>query len=97
MMAIPVVDLSCLLADTPQPQQLSELASSIRAACRDVGFLYITGHGVPAHQLNRALGLVDQLFDLPAEAKEEVDAAKSPLSRGCALGQGTQPPLGASQ
>lgn len=43
---IPIVDIAALLAGTPAGEQAA--ARAIGRACRDIGFFYVTGHGIPA-------------------------------------------------
>jgi isopenicillin N synthase-like dioxygenase len=57
--ALPVIDVSPLVGDASAAAR-AEAAGQIQAACRERGFFYITGHGVPA-------GLVDQLAEASAE------------------------------
>jgi isopenicillin N synthase-like dioxygenase len=65
--ALPVIDLS-----DPLPQ----VARAIGAACRDSGFFYVTGHGVPDSLLARLESLSRQFFALPLEAKLEIAMAR---------------------
>jgi isopenicillin N synthase-like dioxygenase len=57
--ALPVIDVGPLVGDASAAAR-AEAAGQIQAACRERGFFYITGHGVPA-------GLVDQLAKASAE------------------------------
>ena len=57
--ALPVIDVSPLTGPAPAAARASATAQ-IQAACRERGFFYVTGHGVPA-------GLLDQLADASAE------------------------------
>ena len=41
--AIPVIDIAALVDGSPQ--QARDVAKALGAACRDVGFFYIAGHG----------------------------------------------------
>ena len=43
--ALPVIDLSSCSDDD---RALADVAASIGAACRDVGFFYVVNHGVGA-------------------------------------------------
>lgn len=80
--AIPVIDLSPLRVDPPDPAALGTLAEQLAAACRSVGFFYITSHGLSQADIEAGLELSRRFFDLPAEEKAAVDARQSPLSRG---------------
>jgi isopenicillin N synthase-like dioxygenase len=43
---IPIIDIAALLAGTSAGEQAA--ARAIGRACRDIGFFYVTGHGIPA-------------------------------------------------
>jgi isopenicillin N synthase-like dioxygenase len=58
--SVPVIDIS---GDPPQ------VAAEIGAACRDLGFLTVTGHGVPEELIERTAGVARTFFDLPDEEK----------------------------
>ena len=45
MSTIPVIDVAPLI--TGSPAQAQDVAKALGNACRDVGFFYITGHGIP--------------------------------------------------
>ena len=69
----------------PDAPALRALAAQLDAACRQVGFFYIVGHGVPQAALDGYLGLSARFFDQPAEAKAAGDATRSALGRGWVL------------
>jgi isopenicillin N synthase-like dioxygenase len=52
------------------------------SACRDRGFFYIVGHGVPEAVREQVFDQVRALFELPDEAKRAVSKAASPANRG---------------
>ena len=56
---LPVIDVGPLAGRGPAAMRAG-VARQIQAACRERGFFYVTGHGVPA-------GLLDQLADASAE------------------------------
>src|SRR5215475_5760852 len=56
---LPVIDVGPLVGRSPAAARAG-VAGQIQAACRERGFFYVTGHGVPA-------GLLDQLADASAE------------------------------
>ena len=57
--ALPVIDVCPLTGPAPASARAG-VAGQIQAACRERGFFYVTGHGVPT-------GLVDQLAEASAE------------------------------
>ncbi|KAK5659971.1 hypothetical protein OQA88_13436 [Cercophora sp. LCS_1] len=71
---IPVLDLS--LAEDGSTR--SQLFDQLRHALVDVGFLYITNHGVPEQVLSDIIDVLPRLFALPSLVKEEVALANSP-------------------
>ena len=50
----------------------AEAAGQIQAACRERGFFYVTGHGVPAGLLDQLAGASAEFFALPLEDKLEI-------------------------
>src|SRR5947209_4560479 len=71
--ALPVVDLRS------HPGRLRE---ALREAAHEVGFLYMTGHGVPRELADRVLAAARRLFQLPQPAKDAVAMVRSPHFRG---------------
>jgi isopenicillin N synthase-like dioxygenase len=71
--ALPVVDLR---ADP------DELRSGLREAAHEVGFFYLTGHGVPRELAALLLDAARRLFALPQAEKDAVAMARSPHFRG---------------
>ncbi|KAI7843361.1 hypothetical protein COHA_003057 [Chlorella ohadii] len=81
-MAIPLIDLSPLPQSPPDAEAVQRLAAEVDRACRQVGFLYVSGHGVSEEEMQGLVGLTRRLFDLPQAAKDGLDASKSALARG---------------
>lgn len=71
--ALPVVDLRADPADL-QPQ--------LATVAHEVGFFYLTGHGVPDELVARVLEAARRLFALPQAAKDAVAMVNSPHFRG---------------
>jgi isopenicillin N synthase-like dioxygenase len=71
--ALPVVDLR---ADS------SQLRQGLREAAHEVGFFYLTGHGVPPELAGRLLDAARRLFALPQADKAAVAMVRSPHFRG---------------
>lgn len=57
---IPVIDLSKL--NSGHAADLAEIAARIGAACRDVGFFYIIGHGVPEALIEKVFASTEAFF-----------------------------------
>ena len=71
---LPVVDVAPLLS--PQSGRLAEAARQIEAACREHGFFYVTGHGVPPELPARLAAACAAFFELPLAAKMEIAMAR---------------------
>ncbi|CAN8099763.1 unnamed protein product [Discula destructiva] len=64
---LPVIDFSRWLQGSPDDKK--NVAHDLAEACRRVGFVYVTNHGVPAGLLDDAFRWSKALFDLPQEHK----------------------------
>jgi isopenicillin N synthase-like dioxygenase len=69
---LPVIDVSPLVQGAAD---FSPVAAAIDAACREVGFFYVSGHGVPLEVQDRLDEAARRLFALPTEAKARVAMA----------------------
>ncbi|MFJ8492705.1 isopenicillin N synthase family dioxygenase [Streptomyces sp. NPDC094038] len=77
--ALPVLDISRFRApDADHDAFLAEL----RAAAHEVGFFYVTGHGVPAALREEVLSAARRFFALPEEQRLEIENLNSPQFRG---------------
>jgi isopenicillin N synthase-like dioxygenase len=70
MNTLPVVDVSTLVGRPGPP--VAEVARDIERACRDSGFFYVVGHGVPAGLLSRLDAASRRFFALPEADKLEI-------------------------
>ena len=64
---IPVIDLGPYFEGTPEGK--ARVGAAVDAACRDLGFLVITGHGVDAALIARMRQVCLAYFDLPEAEK----------------------------
>lgn len=71
--SLPVVDLRA------EPSALRE---GLREAAHEVGFFYLTGHGVPGELAARVLDAARRLFGLPEADKDAIAMVRSPHFRG---------------
>ena len=78
--AIPVIDLTGSFSADDKLRRA--VAIEIRMACREIGFFYISHHGIPSTVLQELLALARDFFALPADEKRKVDIALSSCSRG---------------
>ena len=76
---IPVVDLSLLQGDLLRQTQLSE---QLRKAARDIGFFYLSGHGISDELICAVQQITRRFFELPEADKLTVRMANSPHFRG---------------
>lgn len=77
--SLPVLDLSRLDAG---PAEASRFRDQLREVMHDVGFLYLTGHGVPQELTESLLEVSRRFFALPDERKLAVENVHSPQFRG---------------
>ncbi|KAL6853220.1 Clavaminate synthase-like protein [Trichoderma novae-zelandiae] len=70
---IPIIDLS--LAD--EPASLPALLDDLRLAITEVGFLYVTHHGVPQPIIRSLVGVLPKLFGLAETAKNKISLENS--------------------
>ncbi len=87
MDGIPVIDVSGLRATEPEARRA--VAAELGRACREVGFFYVTGHGIPDLLRAEVFAAAARLFALPAAEKEQVSVKLSPHNRGY-VGFGTE-------
>ncbi len=69
--SIPVIDISCLIAD-PASEASGQVAASIDQACRDVGFFAIKGHGIEPELQDRLEAASHSFFGLEEAEKNAV-------------------------
>ena len=77
--SLPLLDLSRL---DNNPAERTAFLADLRHAARDIGFFYLTGHGVDRSLLDRVQRLSREFFALPAEAKQAVAMIHSSHFRG---------------
>lgn len=77
--ALPVLDIRRLDAGADERAALLE---EVRRTAYDLGFFYITGHGVDQALIDQALMLSRRFFALPEADKLAVEMIKSPHFRG---------------
>ncbi|TCV92991.1 isopenicillin N synthase family dioxygenase [Biostraticola tofi] len=77
--SLPLLDLSRLEGG---PAQRQAFLTELRLAARDIGFFYLTGHGIDPQLLDHVSHLSHAFFALPDEQKQAVAMVKSPHFRG---------------
>ncbi len=80
LMQVPVIDVAPFLnGDLSDKKRVAE---QVGQACRDIGFLIISGHGVDPSLIERTDALSRQFFDLPLAAKTAVARPAIDVTRG---------------
>lgn len=80
---IPVIDLVGSFYDEAR---FKRVAGQIHRACRETGFFYVTGHGVPESLMDAEIAAARSLFALPEAEKAAVAIDRSPCRRGYEAG-----------
>lgn len=71
---LPVIDISPMFGSDDSAR--AQVAEEVGAACREYGFFYIKGHGVPDDTINRLYEVSRQFFARPEEEKMEISLKK---------------------
>ena len=77
---LPIVDVSAL--DGAQGEHRRETIERLRRAAAEVGFLYVTNHGVPGAQIAALEQAARSFFALPEDAKLRYHIGRSTNHRG---------------
>jgi len=65
--AVPLIDFAAM--HTNDAQAKSRVAGQLRDACINIGFFYISNHGVPQSLVDAMFEMAPRLFDLPLSEK----------------------------
>jgi isopenicillin N synthase-like dioxygenase len=77
---VPVIDIAPFRSGSAAERR--EVAAAIDAACREIGFLVIAGHGVPESLIAATESVSRQFFDLPLAEKMTVKRPAPDVTRG---------------
>src|SRR5258706_6673778 len=77
---IPLIDFAPFLKGAPAERRA--VALKMGEACRNIGFFYLTGHGIPRSMVEGVFAEARRFFALPADRKKEIAIEKSPCHRG---------------
>lgn len=77
--ALPVLDMSDL---DGTPEKARAFRDRLREATHEVGFFYLTGHGVDPDLIDEILHVSRRFFDLPSAQKLAIENVHSPQFRG---------------
>ena len=73
--ALPVIDVAPLAGNGTAGER-GAVAEQIQAACRQYGFFYVTGHGVPSELLAALAAASAEFFALPQAEKLQIGMAR---------------------
>lgn len=80
LLTVPVIDIAPFLQGSAEGK--AAVAREIATACRDIGFLVITGHGFPDSLVERVDAVSRAFFALPTAAKHAVERPSADQVRG---------------
>ncbi|MCH8530966.1 MAG: isopenicillin N synthase family oxygenase [Saccharospirillum sp.] len=80
MTQLPIISLAGLLSDDPSHRRAT--AATLGKACREVGFFYLTDHGMSSTLREAAFAASHRFFDLPLADKQRLSIKQSPHNRG---------------
>lgn len=77
---VPIIDLGPYFGGTAEGK--AAVAKAVNQACRDIGFLVITQHQIPAELIERVSKLTCNFFDLPMDEKRKANRPRPDMVRG---------------
>src|ERR1700689_3731347 len=78
---LPVIDLSPFVEGRGLEERRA-VAAALREACIDIGFFYLTGHGIPDREFDEIIALGHRFFELPLPEKMKLHSNNSPVRLG---------------
>ena len=91
---VPIIDIAPYYTGIAEKKRA--VAAQIGAACRDIGFLVIAGHGVSAALIDAVDETSRAFFDLPLEEKVRVARPAPDVTRGYIPIEGAWPAVAAN-
>ena len=85
---LPMIDISALGSTATRAHH--ETVAAIGAACRDIGFFYVSGHGIPIDTLQNMFKEARCFFAQDVAAKQALSIEKSRHNRGYVAHQAEQ-------
>ena len=81
MSALPILDVAPYLADPAGPGG-RQVVADLRRVVHEIGFFYLTGHGIDPAVAGDLHRLARRFFDLPEDDRLSVENVRSPQFRG---------------
>ena len=78
---LPILNFDCFL-QSPSSPTAKKFCAQLVETCHQVGFFYLTGHGIDIKQNDEVLAMVRRFFALPEEDRHAIAIGKSPHFRG---------------
>jgi isopenicillin N synthase-like dioxygenase len=76
MNSLPVIDVSGLSSSSLVER--AAVAAELGRACREIGFFYVSNHGIPEALCDSVFSAAREFFSLPLETKERCSIKRSP-------------------
>eukprot|EP01018_Ginkgo_biloba_P006507 Gb_29182 [translate_table: standard] len=85
--SLPIIDVGPLIEKSDNPKvaedpNVAEVARQLDKACRETGFFYVKGHGIPDRIVKGVLDVTREFFFLPCEEKLKIKMSDSTGYRG---------------
>ncbi|OMO56612.1 Oxoglutarate/iron-dependent dioxygenase [Corchorus capsularis] len=85
--SIPIIDIAPLLAKSDDPNMgqdpgVCEVVKQLDQACRETGFFYVKGHGIPENLIKEVRNITSKFFHLPYEEKLKIKMTPAAGYRG---------------
>ncbi|KAK4488404.1 hypothetical protein RD792_004167 [Penstemon davidsonii] len=85
--SIPLIDISPLVEKWDDPnlaldKGVAEVVRELDEACREAGFFYVKGHGIPDYLIKEIRNISRQFFHLPYEEKLKIKLSAATGYRG---------------
>ncbi len=88
--ALPVIDISPFVRESTADER-QRVARQLRQVCINIGFFYITGHGIPESELDGVIEWGHRFFGLPLAEKMKLHQSLSPGKQGYVSAGGVNP------
>jgi isopenicillin N synthase-like dioxygenase len=80
LLSVPIIDIAPYR--TGDAADKLRVADAVDRACRDIGFLVISGHGIAAEQVEETRAVGRDFFDLPLDEKMRIVQPARDVTRG---------------